>query len=73
MKDSGLTRRRRLVAAFTLGGLVLLLVAAVYLIYVIVSLNPGLIGGDVIAVKVLTAIGLLATGGIVITSRFLLR
>jgi hypothetical protein len=66
-----LTRRGRLVAVFALGGLVLLLVSALYLIYLIISLNPDLVGADAIAVKVLGAIGLLATGGIVITIRLL--
>jgi hypothetical protein len=66
-----LTGKRRVVALFGLGGLLLLLAGAVYLIWLIVELNPHLVGADATAVPTLAAIGLLAIGGILITIRLL--
>jgi hypothetical protein len=66
-----LTGKRRAVAFVGLGGLVLLLGGAAYLIWIIVELNPRLVGSDAIALPAMAAIGILAMGGIVITIRLL--
>jgi hypothetical protein len=69
--DMAWTRMGRLIAGFVLGGCVLMLGGAIYLVVLIFDLNPRLVGADALAVKVLGAIGLLAAGGIVITIRHL--